>query len=152
MEINESNLIENELTLRDLRITKEVTETRRSIVRWLALSLGIISPGESRLTAISVFDAMLYFQFSERKDPSVEELTEYINRTWAPVNEKTLRYHLLQLKKTNILNNSKGKYFLVAQHMGDRYDADLWIGNYLDSQVNPIKDKLKIAIKELKSR
>ena len=36
--------------------------------------------------------------------------------------------------------------------MGDRYDPDLWIGNYLDSQVNPIKDKLKIAIKELKSR
>jgi hypothetical protein len=56
------------------------------------------------------------------------------------------------LKKTNILNNSKGKYFLVAPDMGDRYDPDLWISNYLDSQVNPIRDKLRIAIKELKSR
>ena len=142
----------NELTLRDLRITKEVTETRRSVVRWLALALGVITPGESRLTAVSVLDAMLYFQFGERRDPSVEELTEYINRSWGQINEKTLRYHLLQLKKTNILNNSKGKYFLTAPEMGDRYDPDTWVSNYLDLQINPIKEKIKIAIKELKSR
>jgi hypothetical protein len=138
LDINESSLIENELTLRDLRITSEVTETRRSIVRWLALALGVISPGESRLTAVSVLDSLLYFQFSEKKDPSVEEMAEYIKTNWGEVNEKTLRYHLLQLKKTNILNNSKGKYFLVAPSMGDRYDPDLWI--------------VKAAIKELKSR
>ena len=79
-------------------------------------------------------------------------MSEYITKNWGEVNEKTLRYHLLQLKNTNILNNSKGKYFLVAPGVGDRYDPDLWIVNYLDSQVNPIKDKLKMAIKELKSR
>ncbi len=152
MEINESELIENELTLRDLRITKEVTETRRSIVRWLALALGIISPGESRLTAVSVLDSILYFQFEEKRDPTVEEVMEYINRSWGAINEKTLRYHLLQLKKTNILNNSKGKYFLTAPDMGDRYDPGIWIGNYLDSQIKPIREKLKIAMKELKSR
>ncbi|MGD0729214.1 MAG: hypothetical protein ABR981_04015 [Candidatus Micrarchaeaceae archaeon] len=152
MEVNESKLIESEFTFRDVRITKEVLETRRSIVRWLALSLGIISPGESRLTAISVFDAILYFQFNEKKEASVEEIMDYINRTWSPINEKTLRYHLLQLKKTNTVNNSKGKYYLVGPDIGDRYDADTWISNYLDSQVNPIKEKLKTAIKELKTR
>jgi len=76
----------------------------------------------------------------------------YITKSWAPINEKTLRYHLLQLKNTNILNNSKGKYFLVAPDVGDRYDPDLWIANYLDLQINPIKEKLKIAMKELMSR
>lgn len=152
MDINESSLIENELTLRDLRITKEVTETRRSVVRWLALALGVISPGESRLTAVSVLDSLLYFQFSEKRDPSVEEIMEYIKNSWGEINEKTLRYHLLQLKKTNILNNSKGKYFLVAPEVGDRYDPDIWITSYLDSQVNPIKEKLKMAMKELKGR
>lgn len=152
MELNESKLIEREFTLRDVRITKEVTDTRRSIVRWLALSLGIISPGESRLTAVSVLDSMLYFQFNEKKDPSVEEISEYINKSWGEINEKTLRYHLLQLKKTGIVNNSKGKYYLIAPDIGDRYDPDLWISNYLDSQLNPIREKLKTAIKELKSR
>jgi len=152
MEINESKLIEHELTLRNLRITKEVTETRRSLVRWLALTLGVISPGESRLSAVPVLDAILYFQFKEKKDPTVDELIEYIGKSWGEINEKTLRYHLLQLKKTNFVNNSKGKYFLVGPQIGDRYDADLWLANYFDSQVNQIKEKALTAMKELKNR
>lgn len=152
MEINESKLIENEFTFRNVRITKEVTETRRSIVRWLALSLGVISPGESRLSAISVLDAMLYFQFDQKRDPSVEELMGYIASAWGEMNEKTLRYHLLQLKKTNIVNNSKGKYYLEGSGMGERYDPDVWINSYIDLQLNPIREKLRAAIKELKSR
>jgi hypothetical protein len=152
MEVNESKLIERELTLRNLRITKEVVETRRSLIRWLALSLGVISPGESRLSAISVLDAVLYFQFNEKKDPTVEELMTYIAGAWGAMNEKTLRYHLLQLKKAGIVDNSKSKYFLTMPEVGDRYDSGLWVTNYLDSQVNPIKDKVMAALKELKVR
>ena len=152
MEVNESKLIERELTLRDLRITKEVTETRRSIVRWLALALGVISPGESRLTAVSVLDAILYFQFSQKMDPTVDELMEYINKNWGVINEKTLRYHLLQLSKANIVMHEKGRYFLERPAVGDRYDADLWVSNYIDTQLGPIKQKLAVAMKELKTR
>ena len=121
-------------------------------MRWLALSLGIISPGESRLTAVSVFDAMLYFQFSEKRDPSVEEIMQYISSSWGPINEKTLRYHLLQLKRASILDNEKGKYFLIAPSIGNKYEPDQWIASYVDSKVNPIKGKLQFAIKELRSR
>jgi len=152
MEVNESKLIEHELTIRNLRITKEVTETRRSLVRWLALSLGVISPGESRLSAVSVLDSMLYFQFTEKKDPTVEELMGYINNAWGAINEKTLRYHLLQLKNANVVNNSKGKYFLFMPDVGDKYDPNVWVTSYLDSQVNPIKEKLVSALNELKGR
>ena len=152
MEVNESKLIERELTIRNLRITKEVTETRRSLVRWMALSLGVISPGESRLSAVSVLDGILYFQFAEKKDPSVEEMMTYITGAWGAMNEKTLRYHLLQLKKANIVDNAKGRYFLMMPEVGDRYDASLWVVNYLDSQVNPIKEKMISVLRELKSR
>lgn len=152
VEVNEAKLIERELTLRNLQMTKEVMETRRSIVRWLALALGVISPGESRLSAVSVLDAVLYFQFGEKKDPTVPELSEYIGRNWGEINEKTLRYHLLQLKKAMIVDNEKGRYFLAKPAIGDRYDADSWVRSYLEQQVNPIRDKISIAIKELKSR
>lgn len=152
MEVNEAKLIERELTLRNLQMTKEVMETRRSIVRWLALALGVISPGESRLSAVSVLDAVLYFQFNEQKDPTVPEMSEYIGKNWGEINEKTLRYHLLQLKKSTIVDNEKGRYFLVKPGIGDRYDADAWIRNYLDRQVNPIREKISIAIKELRAR
>ena len=150
--LNEAKLVEMELTLRNLHMSKEVMETRRSIVRWLALSLGVISPGESRLTAISVLDALLYFSFKERKDPDVPEMIEYIGRAWGPINEKTLRYHLLQLKKINITSNSGGRYSLVWPDIGEKYDAEGWVGGYIDSETRPIKEKLKLAVKELKDR
>lgn len=150
--LNEAKLVERELTLRNLQINKEVMETRRSIVRWLALSLGVISPGESRLTAVSVLDALLYFSFREKKDPDVTEMVEYINRTWGPINEKTLRYHLLQLKKVNIASNSGGRYSLVWPDIGERYDAEGWVAGYIDRETKPIKEKLRMAVKELRER
>ncbi len=152
MALNESKFIENEVTLRDLRFSKEVSETRRSIVRWLALSLGIINPGESRLSAVSVLDGVLYFQFSERRDPTVEELSEYIGKSWGPINEKTLRYHLLQLKKAHIVTNSKGRYSISSPDIGDKYDEGAWAEGYFNSVVGPIKEKVVIALKELKGR
>ena len=57
MELNEASLIESEITIRNLRLPGEVLETRRAAIRWLALSLGIINPGESRLSSLAVLDA-----------------------------------------------------------------------------------------------
>ncbi|MGC8651759.1 MAG: hypothetical protein ACP5UH_00700 [Candidatus Micrarchaeia archaeon] len=152
MDVNESRLIINELTLRELRITKDVTETRRSILRWLALALGIISPGESRLSAVSVLDAILYYQFYVHKDPEVAELSQYINSSWGPINEKTLRYHLLQMKRAGIVENSKGKYFLRKPETGEPSDISQWVSSYIDSRINPIKSKLSDVLTELKTR
>ncbi|MCL4373522.1 MAG: hypothetical protein M1360_01755 [Candidatus Marsarchaeota archaeon] len=152
MEINESKLIINELTLRDLHITNDVTETRRSILRWLSLALGIISPGESRLSAVSVLDAILYYQFKEHKDPNVAELSQYISSAWNPINEKTLRYHLLQMKHAGIVENAKGKYSLRKPDTGEPSDVGQWVSSYIDSRVNPIKGKLSSVLAELKSR
>lgn len=152
MEVNEAKLIEREITLRELRLTKEVMETRRSMVRWLALSLGVINPGESRLSAISVLDAMLYFQFSKKSDPSVEELSGYISGAWDPINEKTLRYHLLQLANAGVLAHSKGKYYFIIYEGSDKYDIDAWVENYFESGIYQIKGKVSTVIKELSKR
>lgn len=152
MELNESKLIEREITVRNLKLTKEVTETRRSLIRWLALALGVINPGESRQGAVSVLDGILYFQFMQRKDPDVAELMVYIEQAWGPINEKTLRYHLLQLKKSNIVENSKGKFYLTQPDNGEKYDEAQWVNHYFNTEINPIKDKMIAAMKELKSR
>ena len=152
MELNESKFIEREITLRNMMLTKEVAETRRSLVRWLALALGVINPGESRLSAVAVLDAVLYFQFAQKRDPGVPEMSEYIAKAWEPMNEKTLRYHLLQLKKANIVGNSKGVYFLAQVGSGQKYDEDAWVNGYFNSEVQPIKEKIITAIKELKGR
>ncbi|MGC8662298.1 MAG: hypothetical protein ACP5RT_00740 [Candidatus Micrarchaeia archaeon] len=150
--LNEAELIEKELTLRDMRLTKEVLETRRSIARWIALSIGIINPGESRLSAIAVFDALLYFQFIKKEDPDVGMLTQYINTNWQEINEKTLRYHLLRLKKLGIVENSQTKFYFKLPSVGEKYDVDLWANNLFKEEYNNIIIKIKEAIKELKNK
>ncbi len=77
---------------------------------------------------------------------------EYIAKAWEPINEKTLRYHLLQLSKTKMVDHSKGKYFLVQPDGAAKYDEGAWIERYFSSEVNPIKDKIINAVKELKGR
>lgn len=151
--LNEAKLIEREITIRNLVLSKEVTETRRSLVRWLAVSLGLINPGETRQAAIQVFDSLMFFQFHERKDPEVPEMMTYIESAWGePINEKTLRYHLLQLSKANIVKHAKGKYFLPQPEGGIKYDAEAWISHYFNSEITPIREKLITAVRELKSR
>ncbi|MFP3215597.1 MAG: hypothetical protein RXR32_03570 [Candidatus Micrarchaeota archaeon] len=150
--LNEAELIENEITLRDMRLTKEVLETRRSIARWLALSLGIINPGESRLSAIAVLDALLYFQFIKKLDPSITELKEYINNNWQNINEKTLRYHLLRLKKMGIIENSQGKFYFKMPEIGDKYDVEAWANNLFKEEFNNVINKVKEAVNELKNK
>lgn len=152
MELNESSLIERELTIRNLRLTKEVLETKRSIVRWLALSLGIINPGESRLSAVAILDALVYFQFVKKSDPSVPELTEYINKNWEGINEKTLRYHLLRMKKMGFVENSKGTFYLKPPMVGDKYDYEAWSKSLFENDYKQVSAKVAEALKELKSR
>ena len=151
-ELSESELIDKEVTLRNMRLTKEVLETRRSIVRWLALSLGVINPGESRLSSVAVLDALLNFQFVRKSDPSVVELQEYITKNWEVMNEKTLRYHLLRMKKMGLVENSQGKFYLKPPAMGDRYDALTWASGLYESDYKEISGKIGEAIRELRNK
>jgi hypothetical protein len=152
MALNEAELIERELTVRDLRLTKEVLETRRSIVRWLALSLGIINPGESRLSAIAVLDAMINFQFVRKVDPDYNDLEGYITENWERMNEKTLRYHLLRMKKMGLLENSKGKFYFKPPTLGDRFNPSVWASNLFSEEYRQISVKIDEALRELRNK
>lgn len=152
MPVNESVLIEREIHLRNLSITNEVVETRRSMIRWLALSLGIINPGESRLSALAVLDAMLYFQFNKKTEPTVADISGYIDEKWDRMNEKTLRYHLLQLGKMGMVKHSKGKYSMVGPNSGDKYDEVVWINDYFQREIASVREKVATIMKELKGR
>ena len=152
MELNEAALIETEITLRNLRLTGEVLETRRSIARWLALSLGVINPGESRLSAVAVLDALVNFQFVKNLDPNYSDLEKYIGENWEQMNEKTLRYHLLKLKNMGLVENSKGKFYFKPPSMGDRFDATMWANKLFEQEHMQIASKIGEAIKELKKK
>ena len=152
MDLNEASLIENEVTLRNLRLTNEVLETRRSAIRWLALSLGIINPGESRLSSLAVLDSLVYFQFVKNMDPTVKEIMDYINMNWEEINEKTLRYHLLRMKKMGYVENSSGRFYFKPPNTGDRFDPSNWAMRIFESNYTDIANKVGQVIKDVKSK
>lgn len=152
MDLNEASLIENEVTLRNLRLTKEVLETRRSAIRWLALSLGIINPGESRLSSLAVLDALVYFQFIKNADPTVKEIIDYINTNWEEINEKTLRYHLLRMKKMGYVENASGRFYFKPPNTGDRFDPNNWVMRIFESNYTDIANKVGQVIKDVKNK
>jgi hypothetical protein len=150
--VNEAELIERELTIRDLRVSREVLDTRRSAIRWLALSFGIINPGESRLSAVAVLDALVYYQFIKKQDPNVKELTDYINNNWESINEKTLRYHLLRLKNMGFVENSKGRFCFSPPSIGDRFDPQVWTRSTFEAFYTNIAAKVGEVVNGLKSK
>lgn len=152
MDLNESELIEKEITLRNMRLTSEVMETRRSSIRWLALSLGVLNPGESRLSSLAVLDALVHFQFIKNVDPDVRSMTDYINANWEQINEKTLRYHLLRMKKMGLVGNEQGKFYFTRPSVGDRYDAAAWSSSIFDSDCREISRKIGDVIKNIKEK
>jgi len=114
--------------------------------------LPVINPGESRLSAVAVLDALLYFQFIKKLDPNVVELKAYINTNWQNINEKTLRYHLLRLKKMGVVENSQGKFYFKMPGIGDRYDVEAWANNLFKGEFNNVISKVKEAVNELKNK
>ncbi len=152
MELNEAELIQREITIRSLRITKEVLETRRAMIRWLALSLGIINPGESRLSALAVLDALIHYQFVKKTEPSAQDLTDYINANWEQINEKTLRYHLGRIKKMGFVENAHGKFYFKPPVVGDKYDAAVWARGVLEADYKDIAMNVGSVINELKNK
>ncbi len=119
MELPESKLIKSEITLRDMDLNDEVKMTRKSLVRWLALSLGIISKNESRQSVLNVLEALLYYHLKEKKEPNYQDLADYFSKNNIEMNEKTVRYHLTQLRKMGVIEDNRGTY----RFSGFQYDG-----------------------------
>jgi hypothetical protein len=149
MALPEAKLIRGELVLRDMMLTNDVKMTKKSLVRWLALALGMISPNESRAAVLEILDALLYFQF-RCADPSVPEILERIEKNGGKVGEKALRYHLWQLRKDGWLERSKGKYRFFVPPLADRSDVAASIDAVARSRSELAMAKVKEALKSLK--
>ncbi|MBD3390351.1 hypothetical protein GF415_05390 [Candidatus Micrarchaeota archaeon] len=110
--IPEAELIKNEMVLRNMALTDDVRLTRKSLVRWVALSLGLISPNESRTIVIDVLDVLLK-EFVHGKKPTTKEIYEKVSKKRKEsVSDKTVYYHLQRLANKGLIQREKGQYFI----------------------------------------
>jgi len=109
-ELPESKLIRSEIVLREMQLTDDVKMARKSLVRWLALSLGLVSPRESRLSVLTLLEAILFYHMKEKRGASYGDLVEYFKTQNVEMNEKTIRYHITQLRKAGVLDDDRSVY------------------------------------------
>jgi DNA-binding PadR family transcriptional regulator len=110
--IPESKLIRSEITLRELSLPNDVILARKSLVRWLALSLGLITPNESRRLLLDVFEVLLESHIRKEALTTRDILDQLERANGEKQNPKAVYYHLLKLKDSGLISRRKGRYYL----------------------------------------
>lgn len=108
--IPEGKLVKSELVLRDMHLPDDVKLTKKSLVRWIALSLGLISPNESRTILLDVLECLLNFHIN-KVQPTTKEMIDELAKGGVQADEKSVYYHLLRMKEIGLIGRKDGKYF-----------------------------------------
>jgi hypothetical protein len=153
MGMPESELIRGECLVRELQLSEEVKLTRKGLVRYLALSLGLISPHESRTGLLEVLEALLFFHYQRketRADPDIHQILEKVRqiRKDEP-NPKAVRYHLLQLKRLGIIETKKRRYRFVLSPMQENDDLSSGLAHVYRQRLDASFEKIKKALSML---
>lgn len=144
-------LVLSEQTIRDMQLTKEVKMTKRSLIRWIALSLGLINRKESRRAVLDVLEAIFYFQFAKKQDPTTKDIIDYISKLSNGTKEKSIRYHMSELVKKGIIQRTKRTYHFAIPLMSEKGDIVASLEQSYISNVQRAFEKVKEAVVDLKT-
>jgi len=147
--IPESKLIKSEITIRELSLPDDVVLARKSLIRWLALSLGLITPNESRRLLLDVFETLLDFHVKGDSPTTKDILDRLESETKAEQNPKAVYYHLLRLKEFGIISRKKGRY-QIGNGNGQKL-SELFRDFYLQ-KTNQAFDNIETALNKLESK
>ena len=153
MGLPEASLVRQEHIIRDLQLTSEVKMTKKSLVRYLALSLGLIAPGESRTLMLDIFEAFLSAHFAQSPmdiHQLVEKIAEIQDKRPDEINPKAVRYHTLELKKKGIIEKKDGKYRFSMPPMAEDDDLGAALEYTYMQNAKTTFDKIKLALNSLK--
>ena len=113
----EGKLVRGELLIRELALPEDVKLTKKSLVRWVALSLGLISPNESRTILLDVLEALINFHI-KKIQPTTKDIINELARMGVEADEKTVYYHLLRMKEAGVVGKRDGKHFFADGEEG----------------------------------
>ncbi|MBS3060520.1 MAG: hypothetical protein J4432_03360 [DPANN group archaeon] len=155
----ESEHVMRTFVIRDMELPRDVLLTKQSLLRWIALSLGIISENETRNTILPILDALLHFQVKEQKPASARQVKEYLDsHGWgmrdkigleSRVTEKAISYHLSKLVDRGILQQDKRKYSFARDP--ENPDIAGFIDFYVKTNTGKSISRAKRAFEELRN-
>jgi hypothetical protein len=152
--IPEAELIRKDFTLREIDFPESVSLTKNSLLRWCALSLGLISKNESRDKAFLVLDALFTLLFTKKQNPTTIDIQAQIkSKTKADMSEKLIRFHLNKLIELNLLGRKNNKYYINPSPNSEKRDSlsesySAWV----EKQVEKEMEKTKKALEKLQEK
>ncbi len=144
--IPESELIKKEFVLRVLYPDSSVKLSKQSSIRFIALSLGLISPNESRTAVLDILEVLLDSHMEGKGLTSYEIIEKLKSKN---IDEKTIYYHLKKLADYGIITKKSGEYFV-----GDGFEKDFTkiVENLYKSALNDMLSSVKEVYLSLKHR
>jgi len=150
-EFPESGLVRRSFTIRQMDLPPEVRLTRRSMLRWFALSFGLISERESRDTVLNVLDALFSFLLEKKHNPSTKELQQFISEKFhKKISEKLLRYHLNKMIELGLIVRKKNRYELNNAPEGERGNISASFSHWIKQPVNESLENIASVLEQLK--
>ncbi len=147
--IPEAELIRKELILRNLDLPDSVLLTRKSLLRWTCLSLGLISPKETRDKALLIYDSLFTLIFSKKESPTTLEIQAHIKeKTTVLFSEKIIRYHLNRLIALGFLQRKGLNYSInpnpKSEHRNSLKESfNAWLREPLVKDLDNIENALE---------
>ncbi len=147
-EFPESELVRKTFILKKMDLPPSVQLTKRSLIRWFALSFGLISEKESRDTVLNVLDALFHFLLAKKQNPSTLDIQAYIDdKHHQKISEKLLRYHLNRLIAIELLQRKQNRYFLnnspVSEPDNLAESFNFWVKKPVNESLNDIEKVLE---------
>jgi hypothetical protein len=147
-ELPESGLVRKTFTIKQMDLPPSVQLTKRSLLRWFALSFGLISERESRDTVLNVLDALFFLLLKNGQNPTTFDIQAYINDKYhKKIGEKLLRYHLNRLIQLDLLQRKQNRYFLnnnPYQEQGNLAESfNHWIKKPVNDSLDDISNVLE---------
>ncbi|MEM4662970.1 MAG: winged-helix domain-containing protein [Candidatus Diapherotrites archaeon] len=149
-EFPEAELIRCSITVRKMDLPQSITMTKRSLLRWFCLSVGIISEKESRRTAIEIIDSLFYFLFNKKINPSAEQIKKHLEeKKGIKTSERLVRYHLDKLTEIKILEKRGRGYAINAAPQGERDDFVAAFEYHLKNEFEQSLKQILFALEKL---
>ncbi len=144
--LSESRYVKSDIVLREMAIDSSVKLSRESLLRWLALSLGLVERNESRTNIIPLLDILIDAHVAS-EGLELMELHKRVNKK-SKMDDKTVYYHVNRLKKMGLVSKKENLYYL-----GDGFEKDLntIIENAYKTRMDGAFSSIREAVNSLQS-
>ena len=132
--------------------------TKKSLLRWIALSLGLISKNESRDKGFLVLDALFHFLFSKKTEPTTLDIQDRIKeKNKIEMSEKLIRYHLNRIIDLGIISRKGLKYKVNSAPNSEKRNSlkesfEYWFVREIQKQSDEISNALEKMQKSYESK